>query len=290
MSLLRTYVQSMRGELVYFAHDLGGTQIPTCFEITCQGSKCCSYDYPSACFRPRSRRGGNQTPELGCRCQSRDQRLCRYVPQSFPRISSTTNNIDDPTLQPIFHPLHGLITLHSFPHTHLLPPTIKHSSLLGLSSGGGGSENNLGFRARRKRWGVETVHLGIDGGVGERRTEPAPEVARMVSAAPVPSQPSVTSEGVERVSIVEPKVEEVGEVKVKKEKRARVRFGEDQVLEAPTVSVDTPASYHGHEHGHDHNHDGHGHGHGQGQSGRPHNHDQAPRATVRHDRPDLYEF
>ena len=198
-----------------------------------------------------------------------------------------TDNSDDPTLQPIFHPLHGLITLHAFPHTHLLPPTIKHSSLLGLSSGGGGSENNLGFRARRKRWGVETVHLGIDGGVGERRTEPAPEVARMVSAAPASAQ-SGNSEGVEKVSVAEPVVEQGGEVKVKKEKSARVRFGEDQVLEAPAVSFDTPASNHGHGHGHDHQHGGHEHDHGQ--SGRPHAHDTAPRATVRHDRPDLYEF
>jgi elongator complex protein 4 len=198
--------------------------------------------------------------------------------------------LDDPTLQPIFHPLHGLITLHSFPHSQLLPPTIKHSSLLGLSSGGGGSENNLGFRARRKRWGVETVHLGIDGGVGERRTEPAPEVARVVSATPTPvPHPSETSEGVEKASIpvsntTKDSIPDGGEVKVKKEKRARVRFGEDQVLEAPAVSSNLPKGQdhsHGHD-GHDHDHS-HGHGHRSGQA-------PTPRATVRHDRPDLYEF
>lgn len=178
---------------------------------------------------------------------------------------------DDPTLQPIFHPLHGLITLHSFPHTQLLPPTIKHSSLLGLSAGGGGSENNLGFRARRKRWGVETVHLGVEGGVGERRTEPAPEVARMVKAAP-PAQ----SEGVERVA-VPPTPQEVptaDDVAVsappaKKEKKARVRFGGDEVM-VDSSSGPRPG------------HDEHGHG------DRGHSH--TPRVAVRHDRPDLYEF
>lgn len=200
-----------------------------------------------------------------------------------PRVHANVS--DDPTLQPIFHPLHGLITLHSFPHTHLLPPTIKHSSLLGLSSGGGGSENNLGFRARRKRWGVETVHLGIDGGVGERRTEPTPEVGRILTA-PAPVE---NAEGVEKVTPTAGAVEVVdgGEVQVKKkEKRARVRFGEDQVLEAPAVSVDSPKTAHDHEHAHAHGH-GHSHGHEHGgKSGKS----PAPRAAVRHDRPDLYEF
>ena len=188
--------------------------------------------------------------------------------------------------------MHGLITLHSFPHTHLLPPTIKHSSLLGLSSGGGGSENNLGFRARRKRWGVETVHLGIDGGVGERRTEPTPEVGRILTA-PAPTE---NSEGVEKASggVTGENVDggevkiEGGEVQVKKkEKRARVRFGEDEVLEAPAVSVNPTSGGHGHgQEGHDHGHGhGHGHNHGQASKGAP-----VPRATVRHDRPDLYEF
>ena len=171
---------------------------------------------------------------------------------------------DDPTLQPIFHPLHGLITLHSFPHTQLLPPTIKHSSLLGLSAGGGGSENNLGFRARRKRWGVETVHLGVEGGVGERRTEPAAEVGRMVSSAAVPAAAGPT-EGIDKAPAPTPETTPAP----KKKDRPRVRFGDDEVL---SIS-DPPAQ-----------HEGHGHSH------QPHAHSHTPRATVRHDRPDLYEF
>jgi len=202
-----------------------------------------------------------------------------------------TDKIDDPTLQPIFHPLHGLITLHSFPHTHLLPPTIKYSSLLGLSSGGGGSENNLGFRARRKRWGIETVHLGIDGGVGERRTEPTPEVGRILTV-PAPA-PVEGAEGVEKAVSGSNEAVDGGEVQVKKkEKRARVRFGEDQILEAPAVSVDSlnaghgHGHQHGHSHSHEHQHERHNPGHAQGHGHKG----PAPRASVRHDRPDLYEF
>jgi elongator complex protein 4 len=214
--------------------------------------------------------------------KSKDLQVCLLY---FSPSSSRAHIIDDPTLQPIFHPLHGLITLHSFPHTHLLPPTIKHSSLLGLSSGGGGSENNLGFRARRKRWGVETVHLGIDGGVGERRTEPAPEVGRILTAPP----PTENAEGVEKASVVTGEVAvEGGEVQVKKKKeRARVRFGEDQVLEAPAAPVKSTTTEHTHDHGHGHAAHPHGHSHGQASKA---GHAPTPRATVRHDRPDLYEF
>ena len=134
--------------------------------------------------------------------------------------------------------------------------------------------------------------MGIDGGVGERRTEPTPEVGRILTA-PAPTE---NSEGVEKASggVTGENVDggevkiEGGEVQVKKkEKRARVRFGEDEVLEAPAVSVNPTSGGHGHgQEGHDHGHGhGHGHNHGQASKGAP-----VPRATVRHDRPDLYEF
>lgn len=85
---------------------------------------------------------------------------------------------DNPSLGPHYAPLHGLLTLHSFPTSHaLLPPTLRHSALLGVSQsatnergGGGAGENNLGFRVKRKGLVVETAHLGIEGGSGERRT------------------------------------------------------------------------------------------------------------------------
>ncbi|KAJ9118229.1 hypothetical protein QFC22_004136 [Naganishia vaughanmartiniae] len=47
----------------------------------------------------------------------------------------------------------------------------KHSSLLGLGAGSTG-QNNLAFKLKRKRLIIETLHLGVEGGVGERRTEP----------------------------------------------------------------------------------------------------------------------
>jgi hypothetical protein len=67
---------------------------------------------------------------------------------------------------------HGLVHLRSFPTLHtLLPATYKHSTLLGLGAGSTG-QNNLSFRLKRKRFVLETLHLGIEGGTGERRTEP----------------------------------------------------------------------------------------------------------------------
>jgi elongator complex protein 4 len=40
-----------------------------------------------------------------------------------------------------------------------------------LSAGGSG-ENNLAFKCTRKRLIFETLHLDLEGGVGERRTKP----------------------------------------------------------------------------------------------------------------------
>lgn len=63
----------------------------------------------------------------------------------------------------------------------------------------------------------------------------------------------------------------------KKEKRARVRFGDDEIMNESTTSKQDTAPGHDHDHGSHAGHAGHGHPH-------------TPRATVRHDRPDLYEF
>lgn len=207
--------------------------------------------------------------------------------------------IDDPTLPPLFHPLHGLISLPVLPTTHhLLPPSFKHSSLLGLAGtagSGGAGENNLGFRLKRKRFVVETVHLGIEGGTGERRTEPKPELGSLVGASTAASAPS---EGVERVEQPErapaearpapgqqdqaARIPRGADNDKPKKPRARVRFGGEEELGAPEVQVESGASAGGHgEHDHTHEHS-HGHSHSHGQpSARP---------VVRHDRPDLYEF
>ena len=73
---------------------------------------------------------------------------------------------------------HGLVHIHTLPAPHtILPPSDKFSTLRGLSSSGvsisGSGENNLAFKCMRKRLIFETLHLDLEGGVGERRTTPA---------------------------------------------------------------------------------------------------------------------
>ncbi|OBZ79091.1 Elongator complex protein 4 [Grifola frondosa] len=83
-------------------------------------------------------------------------------------LSAFTAN---PSLTAIFSSHHGLVHIHSLPAPHtLLPPSDKFSTLRGLSSSG---ENNLAFKCMRKRLVFETLHLDVEGGVGERRTTPA---------------------------------------------------------------------------------------------------------------------
>lgn len=80
---------------------------------------------------------------------------------------------DDPSLSISFPHSHGLVHVHSLPSPcTLLPPAYKHSTLLGLGVGSSG-QNNLAFKLKRKRFIIETLHLGVEGGVGDRRTEPS---------------------------------------------------------------------------------------------------------------------
>ncbi|CCL98971.1 uncharacterized protein FIBRA_00979 [Fibroporia radiculosa] len=77
----------------------------------------------------------------------------------------------NPSLTEMFSSHNGLVHIHSLPAPHtLLPPSDKFSTLRGLSSSG---ENNLAFKCMRKRLIFETLHLDLEGGVGERRTTPA---------------------------------------------------------------------------------------------------------------------
>lgn len=86
----------------------------------------------------------------------------------------------DATLPLLFPSHHGLLsTPKSFALQSLAPPNGKLSTLVG----GKGGRNNLAFKLKRKAFVVETMHLDIDGGVGERRTKPAEKVGTEVSAA-----------------------------------------------------------------------------------------------------------
>ncbi|KAI0036683.1 Elongator complex protein 4 [Vararia minispora EC-137] len=82
----------------------------------------------------------------------------------------------EPTLGALFGgAYHGLVRVHSLPGPHtLLAPSDRFSTLRGLGAGGvGGGENNLAFKCTRRRLAIETLHLDVEGGVGERRTKPA---------------------------------------------------------------------------------------------------------------------
>ena len=158
----------------------------------------------------------------------------------------------------------------------------------------GAGENNLAFKLKRKRLVVETLHLGVEGGVGERRTEPAPSsgielgngvgtrATRTVKTESVPTAPIPASESSNNPVRTESSVKSAmapadradAPVVSKPKVRARVRFGGEEHA-APSVEVSKDL--------HNHSHAGHDHAHPPANSSTGH-------STVRHDRMDLYEF
>ncbi|KAJ7071316.1 Elongator complex protein 4 [Mycena amicta] len=87
----------------------------------------------------------------------------------------------DPALAAAFPTLHGLVQIHALPAPRgFVPASDRFSTLRGGEAGG---ENNLGFKCTRKRLILETLHLDVEGGVSERRTN-----------APAVSGPAVTIE------------------------------------------------------------------------------------------------
>ncbi|KAF7971829.1 hypothetical protein HWV62_19837 [Athelia sp. TMB] len=91
-----------------------------------------------------------------------------WVSDAAITLSAFTAN---PSLAAIFPTQHGLLHIHTSPAPHtLLPPSDKFSVLRGICDSG---ENNLGFKCMRKRLIFETLHLDLEGGVGERRTTPS---------------------------------------------------------------------------------------------------------------------
>lgn len=98
-----------------------------------------------------------------------------------------------------------MVRIHCLPSPHtLLPPSDKLSILRGVHASsssdasfvvGGGGENNLAFKCTRKKLVFETLHLDVEGGVGERRTKPSE-----ISQAVVQDGPELTEgQGVEHV-------------------------------------------------------------------------------------------
>ncbi|KAJ7919156.1 hypothetical protein B0H13DRAFT_1990616 [Mycena leptocephala] len=104
----------------------------------------------------------------------------------------------NPALAAAFPGHHGLLRIHTLPApTALVPASDRFSALRGTGgAGGGGGENNLGFKCTRKRLVFETVHLDVEGGVGERRTSAPLRVCRGASPRRVGAAVEVEVEGV----------------------------------------------------------------------------------------------
>ena len=84
---------------------------------------------------------------------------------------------DAPHRAAAFAPSHGILHLHSSPSLHtLVTPSARHSVLRGGLRAG---DNNLAFKLRRKKLVVETLHLDVEGGVGERRTKPSASASQV---------------------------------------------------------------------------------------------------------------
>jgi elongator complex protein 4 len=89
---------------------------------------------------------------------------------------------------------HGILQLDKLPcYRSLVSPSDKLSTLRGLGTRSrgdpnnrGGGENNIAFRCKRRALIIETLHLDVEGGVGERRTAPPPAV--LLPPRPAPSE------------------------------------------------------------------------------------------------------
>ncbi|KAJ7169602.1 Elongator complex protein 4 [Mycena filopes] len=130
-----------------------------------------------------------------------------WVSDAAITMSAFTAN---PALAAAFPAHHGLLQIHTLPApTALVPASDRFSTLRGTGAVGGG-ENNLGFKCTRKRLVFETVHLGVEGGVGDRRTSRTSGSVRVE---------------VEGVAAVEPVVEAAP---TGKKSRKRVGFQSDR--------------------------------------------------------------
>ncbi|KAH8102466.1 PAXNEB-domain-containing protein [Cristinia sonorae] len=142
----------------------------------------------------------------------------------------------NPALTAMFPAHHGFVHVHSLPAPHSLQaPSDKFSTLRGLTSSG---ENNLAFKCMRKRIVFETLHLDLEGGVGERRTTPSATATALEDNTHhhVHSHPTVTAMGEAAVEVsleeaTEPNSQSVGEVPVvtkKAKPKKKVAFHSDR--------------------------------------------------------------
>jgi len=110
---------------------------------------------------------------------------------------------------------HGLVQIYTLPSPHMLiAPSDRFSTLRGLTSSG---ENNLAFRCTRRRMVIETLHLDVEGGTGERRTT----ASKLMTEGPPVGEDKSSS-----VASVEVQVE--GSGKGQKNKKKVVGFQSDR--------------------------------------------------------------
>lgn len=135
-------------------------------------------------------------------------------------------------LRAAFPAHHGLVRLLRLPAPHTLrPPSDAYSMLRALHAGG---ENNLAFTCSRRRLAIATLHLGAEGGVGERRSAP-PEttVAREEAAVEAGKKTDKKEKGEAKVLVgletsgEGSKEQKEQEVKLKKAKKS-VAFRSDR--------------------------------------------------------------
>ncbi|KAK0198657.1 PAXNEB-domain-containing protein [Armillaria mellea] len=131
------------------------------------------------------------------------QRLGWFVDCSIALSAFSAN----PAMTALSPSHHGLVEIRRLPAPHtLLSPSDKFSTLRGLSSStmssGGGGENNLAFKCTRKRLVFETLHLDVEGGVGERRTTPSAGTVMLgVTDHDTRDQPPLTRTAVAAVEV-----------------------------------------------------------------------------------------
>ncbi|KAJ7102205.1 PAXNEB-domain-containing protein [Mycena belliarum] len=131
----------------------------------------------------------------------------------------------NPALASAFPAHHGLVQIHTLPAPQsLVPASDRFSTLRGAVAGGG--ENNLGFKCTRKRLVFETLHLDIDGGVGERRTSaPAAVLSRASMGALVEVEVEGTVGGIKEAAKVSGGVAEVSPESRRPKKAGGKRVG-----------------------------------------------------------------
>ncbi|OMH82986.1 putative elongator complex protein 4 [Zancudomyces culisetae] len=82
---------------------------------------------------------------------------------------------------------HGFFHIHKNFSLNSMFPIADKTSLL-KSEGSGGSENNLAFKLKKKKFSIETYHLPIEGGTSERRVPDSASSGSNSSATGVPNR------------------------------------------------------------------------------------------------------